>query len=139
MTNEFKVDQLAVKIFPDRESMGNEASEMVYYRIVDLLRQKKYVNIIFAAAPSQNEFLSALIKRKDIAWNHVNAFHMDEYIGLPSDAPQRFGSFLKEMLFDHLPFHTVNYINGNATDTEAECKRYSSLLAKYPPNIVCMG
>ena len=37
--------------------------------------------MIFAAAPSQNDFLEALIDDKTIEWEHINAFHMDEYIG----------------------------------------------------------
>ena len=33
-------------------------------------------NMIFAAAPSQNEFLSHLIHSKQIDWSRINAFHI---------------------------------------------------------------
>jgi glucosamine-6-phosphate deaminase len=95
--------------------------------------------MIFAAAPSQNEFLAALIQADTIDWQRVNAFHMDEYIGLPENDPRTFSSFLKEKIFGKLPFHTVNYINGNATDPDRECKRYAELLTQFPTDIVCMG
>jgi glucosamine-6-phosphate deaminase len=59
--------------------------------------------MIFAAAPSQSEMLAALREAKDIDWQRVTAFHMDEYLGLPPDAPQHFGLWLRHAIFDQLP------------------------------------
>ncbi len=53
---------------------------------------------------------------------------MDEYIGLPQDAPQGFGNFLKDRLFGVVPFGAVHYLNGQANDPIAECDRYAALL-----------
>jgi glucosamine-6-phosphate deaminase len=64
---------------------------------------------------------------------------MDEYIGLSADAPQGFGNFLKRAIFGLAPFKSVNYIDISATDAEAECERYSKLLAENPTDIVVMG
>jgi glucosamine-6-phosphate deaminase len=64
---------------------------------------------------------------------------MDEYVGLEEKAPQRFGQFLKERIFDKVPFNKVHYINGNAEDPHVECRRYSNLLKQYSTDIVCMG
>ncbi|MBS1522515.1 MAG: glucosamine-6-phosphate deaminase [Bacteroidetes bacterium] len=139
MIEELKVDDLAVKVYQDRAKMGEAAASAVGERIVKLLSQQEYVNIVFASAPSQNEFLAALIKQTGIDWNRVNAFHVDEYIGLPENAPQKFGSFLNKKIFKHLPFHALNYINGNAPDSFAECGRYAELLQQYPSDIVCLG
>ena len=58
---------------------------------------------------------------------------------LAPDAPQLFGQFLKERIFDKLSFNEVYYINGNADDPAEECKRYAELLKKFPADIVCMG
>jgi len=134
-----KADNLEVKIFDTRQEMGAKAAETVAAKIRELLKAKEFINIIFASAPSQNEFLAALSEEKDIAWERVNAFHMDEYVGLPNDAPQNFGYFLKTRLFDKINLHSVNYLNGNATDIEAECDRYAQLLKDFPTDIVCLG
>src|ERR1700744_936265 len=80
---EFKAGSLAVNVYNDRQNMGEAAAAMAGQKIHELLGQQDFINIIFAAAPSQNEFLSALIKNESIDWSRVNAFHMDEYIGLP--------------------------------------------------------
>jgi glucosamine-6-phosphate deaminase len=134
-----RVADLQVFKYEDRASMGRAAAEMVCEKIIGLLDLQQFVNMIFAAAPSQNEFLAVLIQNKAIEWRRVNAFHMDEYIGLPENDPRTFASFLKEKIFDKLPFHSVNYLNGNAPDLEAECKRYADLLTQYPTDIICMG
>lgn len=136
---EITKEKLNVKIFDNRAMLGVAAAEALAERITKLLLSKEYVNIIFASAPSQNEFLAEL-KKKPIEWNRINAFHMDEYVGLDKDAPQGFGNFLKDRLFDKVSsLHEVHYLNGNATDPEDECKRYADLLLKYPTDIVCLG
>ncbi len=134
-----KKDKLEVKIFENRLLMGKAAARRVGEKIKEVLEKQELVNIIFAAAPSQNEFLAALSEEKEINWTQVNAFHMDEYIGLPADAPQSFGTFLKERFFYKVPLRSVHYLNGNAADIQAECTRYAALLKKYPTDIVCMG
>ena len=75
--------------------MGEKPPQEVADRICNLLEGKAEINMIFAAAPSQEEFLHHLISDQRINWNRINAFHMDEYIGLLPDAPQSFRNFLR--------------------------------------------
>ena len=134
-----KKDLLTVNIYDSRDEMGKAAGADIKACILKLLAEKETINMIFAAAPSQNEVLASLAEDKEIPWNRVNAFHMDEYIGLSADAPQGFGNFLKAAIFGRAPFKSVNYINISATDANAECERYSKLLAENPTDIVVMG
>ena len=133
-----KIDKLTVQVYTTRTEMGAAAAVRVSEKINELLQVQETVNIIFAAAPSQNEFLEAL-RQMPIEWSRIRAFHMDEYIGLPNDAVQGFGNFLRERLFDKKPFLSVHYIDGAASDLEKECERYAALLGRFPPDIVCMG
>lgn len=135
----FTVDQLQVRLFKTRQELGQDAAQAVARQIATLHQTQEFVNVIFASAPSQNEFLAALAEEADLAWNRIRAFHMDEYMGLPSDAPQSFGQYLRERLFDKVSIHEVFYLDGNATDLEQECGRYSALLKQYATDIVCMG
>lgn len=133
-----KKELLDIKILPTRDEMGKVAAEDIANCIKSILTKKEEVNIIFAAAPSQNDVLHYLCE-SDVDWTRVNAFHMDEYIGLPSDAPQCFSNFLKNAIFDKLPFKSINYIDSSAKDIDTECNRYSGLLAEKPTDIVIMG
>ena len=135
----FQKDKLRIQIYPTRREMGLAAAKEVAGTINNLLTLQPEVNMIFAAAPSQNEFLEELTSMSHINWQKINAFHMDEYLGLPIDASQGFGNFLKKRIFGKLPFRTVNCINGNCLNPSEECERYAGLLQQYPIDIVCMG
>ena len=135
---EFKVDSLSVKIYGSREAMGAAAAEEAAECLRDLLSRKEEVNVIFAAAPSQNEFLAGLVKAEGIDWGRVVALHMDEYVGLPEDAPQGFGNFLRRAIFDKVPFKEVFYIGSKAPAEEA-IARYDRILSERHVDIVCMG
>ena len=135
----FNADRLHVNVYATREEMGMAAATDAAVQIQALLNTKEFVNIIFAAAPSQNEMLFHLAANDEIDWSRVNAFHMDEYVGLNDNAPQRFGHFLEQAIFGKQTFNTVYYINGDAADPAAECSRYAALLEAHPVDMVCMG
>lgn len=139
MIKAYYKEKLAVKVSDTREAMGALAAEEVGKKIIELQQEKAEINMIFAAAPSQNEVLENLVKNPTIDWTKINGFHMDEYIGLASAAPQRFGNFLRERLFGKVPFQAVYYINGGAADIQSECERYAGLLKEHPVDIVCLG
>lgn len=136
---QFSVQQLNVKVYPTREKMGMGAALDAAGKIKETLAAQESVNIIFAAAPSQSEFLTALVAQQGIDWSRINAFHMDEYIGLSRSNPNSFGNFLEKSIFGKVPFHKVYYLNGNASDPQAESDRYARLLQQYPADIVCLG
>ena len=133
-----KVGKLQAKVYVDRAGLGRAAGDAAAAKIQELLA-KKPVSVIFAAAPSQNEFLETLVAAKGIDWSRVTAFHMDEYVGLPGSAPQSFGRWLRDRIFDKVKPGKVHYLDGMAKDSAQECARYSKLLKDSPPDITCMG
>lgn len=139
MIREFAVEKLQVKIFPNRKEMGRAAAEAVAQRMREILRMQKALSIVFASAPSQNEFLEELSQSPGISWDRVTAFHLDEYIGLSKEAPQSFGFFLGVKLFEKVHPGRVYYLNGVASDVRAECKRYAALLEEHPLDLACVG
>ena len=138
LLKDFYQDKLHVYTFDTRKEMGDCAGAQAAEVIGALLAEKDEVNIIFAAAPSQNETLAAL-KSADIDWTRINAYHMDEYIGLPDEHPAGFRNFLKAALFDDLPFKSVNLLNGNAPVIEEEIARYEALLREHPVDVCMLG
>jgi glucosamine-6-phosphate deaminase len=138
-TEEYLIDKLEVKIYPDRNILGKSAAKDIHDKMIEIAKTKKDIRMIFAAAPSQNEVLYELSQMDDIPWELVTAFHMDEYIGLHPAAEQLFGNFLKEHLFSKVVFKTVNYIKSDPQNIEDECRRYSGLLNEAPIDIVSLG
>jgi glucosamine-6-phosphate deaminase len=139
MIQAFAVEKLQVKIFPNRREMGKAAGQSVAEKMREILKTKESLSIVLASAPSQNEFLEELNQCPDIDWNKVTAFHLDEYVGLSSEAPENFGRFLRGKLFEKVRPGNVYYLNGIAEDLEAECNRYGDLLKDHPLDIACIG
>lgn len=132
------VDKLQVFVFAERQSLGQYAARQTAAKIREFLSQQAIVRMIFAAAPSQNEFLDCLACAPDIDWERIHAFHMDEYIGLQENAPQSFGRYLACHLFERVHPGWVEYIR-SGNDIDAECRRYGALIQEAPVDIVCMG
>jgi glucosamine-6-phosphate deaminase len=135
---EHTVDRLRVRVYPDRAMLGAAAGADVASKLRELLQAHGRVRMIFAAAPSQNEMLATLVAAEGIDWSRVTAFHMDEYLGLPAGAPQRFGQYLREHLFDLVRPGKVHLID-SMNRVDAECERYAALLNESPIDIVCLG
>nr|KEP24211.1 glucosamine-6-phosphate deaminase [Georgenia sp. SUBG003] len=118
--------------------MGQAAADDVANELRTRLAQQDQVRMIFAAAPSQSDMLDALRAADGIDWSRVTAFHMDEYLGLPEGAPERFSAWLRAALFDHLPFAAVHLIEPG-DDPERTAAEYAALLAEAPIDLVCLG
>ena len=138
MEQAFEKDLLRVRVFDTRAQMGEAAKADIAAAIREVLRQKPVCNMIFAAAPSQNEVLAALAADASIEWPRVHAFHMDEYIGLAPGAPQGFANFLRAALFGRAPFGRVECIDCTAAPA-AEAARYEALLRENPVDITVLG
>ena len=132
------VEKLKVKVYPDRRQLGEAAGREVASCVRSLLATKPTLRMIFAAAPSQNETLATLVAAPGIDWSRVTAFHMDEYIGLPPGAPQKFSRYVQERVFGKVKPGAAHLID-SGNDAEAECARYGALLREAPIDIVCMG
>ena len=139
MIKHFKKDQLIVKVYENKNYMGKAAAKEVAEKLKELIYKKTEVTMAFAAAPSQNEFLDELTKIEEIDWTKVVAFHLDEYIGLEENAPQKFVRYLKDHFFDKVKCRQVYFIDQVAENMEKKLKRYSELLHQYPLDIACIG
>ncbi|MDD4199009.1 MAG: glucosamine-6-phosphate deaminase, partial [Paludibacter sp.] len=60
-TKTFIKDRLQVKAYATRDEMGKAVSKEVASKIQEILNVKDEVNMIFASAPSQEEFIKYLI------------------------------------------------------------------------------
>ncbi|HEY4202439.1 MAG TPA: glucosamine-6-phosphate deaminase [Devosiaceae bacterium] len=133
-----RFDALEVIVSPTRPQMGARAATDIAAELRTRLANQPGVRMIFAAAPSQSEMLAALIEAPGIDWQRVTAFHMDEYVGLPPGAPERFAEWLDACLFSRLPFAAVHKLQPDS-GAEAEATRYAALLSAAPIDIVCLG
>ena len=133
-----KVENLPVYIFNTREEMGVKAGEEAARIINETIAKNGVANVVFAAAPSQNDMLASLLKQ-NVDWTKVRAFHQDEYIGITVEEPAGFGTWLRRAIFDKVPFMETHYLLCAAEEAEAKCDAYAELLKKYPIDLILLG
>ena len=133
----FTYDKLRVQRYENRAIAGKEAGEWAAMKIKELLKTHETLNVLFGAAPSQDEVLASFIA-SDVDFSRLNALHMDEYIGLSDDAPQRFGHYLDEHVFKLAPFRNIFYV-ACGEDGEATRDRYEKIIAEYPIDVAFIG
>ncbi len=138
----FTVESLDVLVFENRALAGHAAAQAVAREIRDRQYVAGQANLVFAAAPSQDEFLAGLVADKEIDWARVVAFHMDEYLGIEPDHPASFRRYLQEHLFRlvGLESSALRLIPGEQTERPLHtCLAYEDRLLAEPPDIVCAG
>ncbi len=132
-------DKLHVNAFIDAKDMGEAAALAIAQDMKRIIKEKGSLRMMFAAAPSQDTTIKALLAIQDIPWNKVEAFHMDEYLGISEEAPQSFRNFLNRSLFSKKKFAGVHLIKGDAPDAQAEADRYDALIREKPLDMVLLG
>jgi glucosamine-6-phosphate deaminase len=125
---EVQRDRLRTVVLPDRASMAQAAATHAADRLRAVLDEKARARVIFAAAASQAEMLDALARETGIDWSRVEAFHLDEYVGLPMGDPRSFGRWLEEHIWSRVGPGRVELIDGGNPDATAESRRYGALL-----------
>jgi len=130
---------MLLKLFHDKPSLGQAAAGQAANAIRRAIAERGQARIVAATAASQLEFLDALTKMPGIDWTRVEAFHLDEYIGLPASHPGSFRKMLLEQLINKTGIKKYHLLDGDAPDPAAVVKRKSAELASAPVDIAFLG
>ena len=125
---ELRRDSLRAVVLPDRSAMGAASAAHAAERLRGVLAARPRARVIFAAAASQLDMLDALASEDGIDWSRVDAFHLDEYVGLAKGDPRSFGRWLQEHIWARVRPGRIELIDGGNPDPQAESRRYGALL-----------
>ena len=126
-------------IYNSSVDLGKAAGKSAAHLIRDTIASNGSANIILATGTSQFQTLNELVAAKDILWNKVVMFHLDEYISLPITHPASFRKYLKERFLSQVPHLKNTWLINGETDGEDECKRLGDLILKYPIDVALIG
>jgi glucosamine-6-phosphate deaminase len=138
VTSSFQVDQLHVRIFSNRAEAGRAAGLAAAQAIQAAIAKNGAARVILASAPSQNELVDALVAAP-VDWSRVTILHMDEYLGVPASHLAAFRHYQQTHVLNRVKPAAFDGIAGEAADVDAECRRYTALLAEKPIDVVCFG
>lgn len=132
-------DKLPVEIHPDNAAVGHAAAEAAAEILRAAIAGQGHANLIVATGNSQLSFFTALREKRDIDWQKVTLFHMDEYAGMSPDHPASFRRYLQEKIVAYVHPAAFHGVRGDAPDLSQECERYTTLLRDHPADLCCLG
>ncbi len=131
---------LDLNVLRNRDEMGKAAAQDVAGAMKRIIKEKGKVKVVFAAAPSQNEFLAHLRKDKSIHWSKVICFHLDDYVDLPRKHPNTFEVYLNEHLFDYVKPRKIFFFKGLKGAPERIARQYAEAIRRNGGiDISCIG
>jgi glucosamine-6-phosphate deaminase len=135
--------RLGIEIHPDRPALGRAAARATAAYLHGTIARAGEARVIFACAPSQDEFLAALIDPAQcgipLDWSRITVFHMDDYVGLTAARPQSFRHYLQQHLLRHVTVGAFHPLPAEERNSAAVCARYAGRLREKPIDLVCLG
>lgn len=131
---------MEIIIFDTAEQLDNYGAKL----FVDKVKEK--ANAVLGLATGSTpigiyEKIREMYKQGGVSFSDVTTYNLDEYVGLSPQNDQSYSYYMNQHLFSHIDIqqqHT-NLPNGNASDLQAECKRYDAMLQEQPIDIQLLG
>jgi len=128
-----------IAIFDSRIQMAEAAAAEAAGIIRQAIAERPQAYLIAATGASQFEFLNALVQQPNIDWKRTTFFHLDEYVGLPENHRASFRRYLRERIVDRVQPRAFHFINGDAHDPAAECRRVGELISRQTIDAAFVG
>lgn len=131
---------MRIILHADAQALGRHAGDEAADLIAAAIRARGAARIVVATGASQFATLDRLVARTDIEWSRVEAFHLDEYIGIPGTHPASFRKYLHDRFVSRVGgLRSFHGVAGDAADPAAECDRLGGLLAAAPVDVLLLG
>ena len=109
---------MILRVFDDRYALANAAAVHAAETIRSAIARNGRARILAATGASQYEFLNALTASPSVAWQKVEMFHLDEYIGLDQNHPASFCKYLQDRLIAKTGIRNTHLLDGCADPVE---------------------
>jgi glucosamine-6-phosphate deaminase len=135
----FSAGGISAAVFGSKAGLAEAAAEKAAECIREVIARNGSARIVVATGNSQVAMMELLVRKPGIEWNAVDAFHLDEYVGLAPAHPASFRLWLRTRFADIVKPRSMQYLNGDSGDLEAEIVRYTSLLKAKPLDLAFVG
>lgn len=135
----FHVGSARIRLHRTRSASGAAAAATAAAVIRDAITTRGTARIMVATGNSQLAMIEVLMADASIAWDRVEAFHMDEYVGLPATHPASFRLWLNTRVASRRPLRAMHLIEGDAASAAREIARYTALLSAGPLDLAFVG
>jgi glucosamine-6-phosphate deaminase len=130
---------MILKIFDDRASLALAAAQQAAATLWQSIAGQGRCRVVLATGNSQLLFLEALTRMPEIEWRRVEAFHLDEYVGLPVSHPASFRRYLLERFIRKTGIEVFHGVEGDAPDLSGAIRDLGNRLNSSPIELAFVG
>lgn len=134
---------MLLRQFQDPLTLARAAAEQAAAVISKAVAERDRCRVVLATGTSQFAFLEALTSTAglewNLEWNKVEAFHLDEYVGMPSTHPASFRKILLERVISKVGISKYWFIRGDASDLSGALDEVGRQLASAPVDLAFVG
>ena len=117
--------------------LGKHAASLIADLLNITIKERGEARILLSTGASQFSTINALIN-KDIDWEKVEMFHLDEYIGLDENHPASFRRYLMARFVSKVNLKNAYLVDGNG-NIEENIKKLTENLNLKPIDIGVIG
>jgi len=130
---------MILRFFQNASSLADAAAESAADLIRQAISDRGCCRIVLATGNSQVALLEALTKKPGIDWKKVEAFHLDEYVGMSSSHPASFRKFLTEKVTRKTGIVDFHPVKGDAEDLAGAVRELGRELTSAPVDVAFVG
>lgn len=122
----------------------NDFGKVAAYIVSNLVQTSPNAVLGLATGGTPVDLYKELIEiynKGAISFEKVKTYNLDEYVGLPTDHPASYRTFMNEHLFNHIDIlpENTHVPNGQADNLDQECQRYDEMLSKAVIDLQVLG
>lgn len=129
---------MLIRVFDNSGALSRAASTDAAALLRTAIAARGVARLVAATGSSQIAFLDHLCGEPGIAWDKVELFHLDEYLGLPADHPASFRRFLRDRLVDRVGIRRVHFLDGTA-DPAKVARETAAAISAAPVDVAFAG
>ena len=128
-----------LRVFKDSTALARAAAEHAADSIRKAIADSGRCRVVLATGTSQFEFLEFLTRTEGIDWKKVEAFHLDEYVGMAGTHPASFRKILLERVIRKTGIVSYHFIESDAGDLSAAVREVGRELTSAPVDVAFVG
>ncbi|MBC8587397.1 6-phosphogluconolactonase [Paratissierella segnis] len=128
---------MEIHIEKNADELGKHAASLIADLLNITIKERGEARILLSTGASQFSTINALIN-KDIDWEKVEMFHLDEYIGLDENHPASFRRYLMARFVSKVNLKNAYLVDGNG-NIEENIKKLTENLNLKPIDIGVIG
>ena len=129
---------MTLHVFDDPRELAATAAAQAAELIGQAIAEHGAARVTFSTGVSQLAFLQHLTATPNINWQHVELFHLDEYIGMRGDHPASFQRFIRERIVEPTGLKKAHLIDGMADPVQV-CRDTGMAISKAPIDLEIVG